>query len=178
MSYSSVHETTDLRTYAFKERAPRARSRIAFLRCLRPQALPDPFSQRPQRTCASDSRKSRVWLPDGAQRYPCLQRAWSRRPRSWLLAPQGAPRCLRREWGRNPTRDAPPRPQEIRQRGLFVDAFDGRRSELRARHNQKKGQWRDHPGDALEAGGALAEGQTLDGEPRSGVRPKKGIEIG
>ena len=46
---------------------------------LRPQmpsssALPDPFSQRPKRTSASDSRKSRVWLPDGAQRHPRLQR--------------------------------------------------------------------------------------------------------
>jgi transposase len=53
MSYSSVHETSDLRSYAFKAGAPRAGRRVALLRCLRPQALPDPFSQLPRRTSAS-----------------------------------------------------------------------------------------------------------------------------
>src|SRR5215212_239315 len=96
MSYSSAHETSDLRTYAFKEGARGFGGRVALLRCLRPQALPDPSGQRSGRTPASNSGKPRVWLPDGAQRHPRLQRA-----RPWcldarLLASQGGPRRLRR----------------------------------------------------------------------------------
>src|SRR5215203_1293407 len=165
MSYSSAHETSDLRSYAFKAGAPRAGKRVALLRCLRSQALPDPFGQLKGRTSASDSRKSRVWLPDGAQCHPRLQRAWSRRSRSWLIAPQGDPRRLRREWGRNPTAVAPPRPEEVRQREHFLDAFDGRRSQLRRRHDRKKGQRRDHPGYFVTIGGALGAGQTLGRKP-------------
>jgi hypothetical protein len=67
IGYSSAHETSHLRTYTFKEGAPGSGGRVALQRCLRPASLPDPFGQRPGRTCAPDSRKSRVWLPDGAQ---------------------------------------------------------------------------------------------------------------
>ena len=74
MSYSSVHETSDLRSYTLKGGARGSGGWVALLRCLRPQALPDPSGQRPGRAPASDSRKSRVWLPDGAQRHPRLQR--------------------------------------------------------------------------------------------------------
>lgn len=88
MSYSSAHETSDLRSYTFKAGAPRAGRRVALLRCLRPASLPDPFSQRPQRTSASDSRKSRVWLPDGAQCHPRLQREGTCCSRSRLLRPK------------------------------------------------------------------------------------------
>src|SRR5215204_5595210 len=86
MSYGSAYETSDLRSYTFKARAPRAGRRVALLRCLRPASLPDPFSQRPQRTSASDSRKSRVWLPEGAQCHPRLQREGTCCSASWLLA--------------------------------------------------------------------------------------------
>src|SRR5215212_10165024 len=96
MSYSSAHETSDLRSYAFEAGAPRAGRRVALLRCLRPASLPDPFGQRPRRTSASDSRKSRVWLPDGAQCHPRLQREGTCCSRSRLLASQRGPRRLRR----------------------------------------------------------------------------------
>src|SRR5215203_3447170 len=88
MSYSSAHETSDLRSYAFEGGARGPGGRVTLQRCLCPQALPDPFGQLPPRTPASDSRESRVRLPDGAQRHPCLQRegpwrlrAGSSRPR-------------------------------------------------------------------------------------------------
>src|SRR3954447_5203387 len=113
MRYSRVHETSDLRTYAFREGARGPGGRVALQRCLRPQAPPDPFGQRPRRTCASDSRKSRVWLPDGAQRHPRLRRAWPRRPPSRLLASQRGSLSLRRRRGRVPTADAPPPPQRV-----------------------------------------------------------------
>src|SRR5919205_2397810 len=138
MSYSSVHETSDLRTYAFKEGARGPAGRVALQRCLRPQTLPDPFGQLPPRTCPSDSRESRVWLAGGAQRHPRVRREGSRSPRSWLLASQRGPLSLRREWGRVPTADAPPPPPRVRQRGHLLDAFDGRLSELRGRYNRKK----------------------------------------
>src|SRR5215208_6032659 len=130
MSYSSAHETSNLRSYTLEEGAPRARSRVALLPCLRPPSLPDPFSQLPRRTCASDSRKSRVRFPNGAQCHPRLQRAWSRRTHARLLAPQGGPRRLRREWDRGTTRAPAPESEELRQREHLLDPCDGRRSEL------------------------------------------------
>src|SRR5215203_3763737 len=115
MSYSSAHETSDLRTYACKGGARGPGGRVALLRCLRPQALPDPSRQCPPRASASDRRKSRVRLPDGAQRHPCLRREGPRRPPSGLLASQRSPRRLRREGVGGFTPDAPPQPQELRQ---------------------------------------------------------------
>src|SRR5215213_1159018 len=107
MSYSSAHETSDLRTYACKGGARGPGGRVALLRCLRPQALPDPSRQCPPRASASDRRKSRVRLPDGAQRHPCLRREGPRRPPSGLLASQRSPRRLRREGVGGFTPDAP-----------------------------------------------------------------------
>src|SRR5918993_3422976 len=130
MSYSSAHETSDLRSYAFKEGARGSGGRVALLRCLRPQTLPDPFGQLPPRTCPSDSRESRVWLTDGAQCHPRLQREGPRRPPSRLLASQRGPRRLRRRRGRVLTADAPPPAERVRQRGHLLDACDGCRSEL------------------------------------------------
>jgi hypothetical protein len=178
MSYSGAYETSYLRSYAFEGGARGSGGRVALLRCLRPQTLPDPIGQRPPRASASHSGESRVRLPDGAQRHPCLQPEGSWRPPSGLFASQGSPRRLRREGVGGPARDAPPRSQEVRQTKQPVDPADGGRGQLRGGHNQEAGQWRDHPGDASKARGALAEGQTLDEEPRSGVREKKGIEIG
>src|SRR5215211_2962903 len=130
MSYSSAHETSDLRSYAFKTGAPRTGRRVALQRCLRPASLSDPFSQRPERTSASHSRKSRVWLPDGAQCHPRLQREGTCCSRSWLLASQRGPRRLRRRQGRVPTADAPPASEQLRQTEHLLDACDGCRSEL------------------------------------------------
>src|SRR5215217_5050620 len=48
------------------------------------------------------------------------------------------------------------------------------RGQLRGGHNTEAGQRRDHPGNAGKAWRALGAGQTLDGEPRSAVRPQKG----
>src|SRR5215208_1012573 len=127
MSYSSAHETSDLRTYACKGGARGPGGRVALLRCLRPQALPDPSRQCPPRASASDRRKSRVRLPDGAQRHPCLRREGPRRPPSGLLASQRSPRRLRREGIGGFRRDAPPQPQEVRQTKQPVDLTDGRR---------------------------------------------------
>src|SRR5215204_5395748 len=97
MSYSSAHETSDLRSYAFEGGARGPGGRVTLQRCLCPQALPDPFGQLPPRTPASDSRESRVRLPEGAQRHPCLQREGPWRPESRLLASERAPLSLRRE---------------------------------------------------------------------------------
>src|SRR5215204_2686948 len=130
MSYSSAHEASNLCTYAFEGGARGSGERVALLRCLRPQALPDPFSQRPERTSASDSRKSRVWLPDGAQCHPRFQREGTCCSRSRLLAPQRGPRRLRRRQGRVPTADAPPAPEQVWQTEHLLDACDGCRSEL------------------------------------------------
>src|SRR5215207_9124366 len=130
MSYSSAHETSDLRPYVFKEGAQGSGGRVALLRCLCPPSVPDPFGKLPGRTRPSDSRKSRVWLPDGAQCHPRLQRAWPRRPPSWLLASQRGPRCLRRRRGRVSTGDAPPPAEQVRQTEHLLDACDGCRSEL------------------------------------------------
>ncbi len=105
MSYSSAHETSDLRTYALKGGAQGSRGWVALLRCLRPQALPDTAGQRSGSASASDSRKSRVWLPDGAQRHPRLQPPRPRRPPSRLLASQRSPRRLRRERGAQALRE-------------------------------------------------------------------------
>src|SRR5215217_3298119 len=95
MSYSSAHETSYLRSYAFEGGARGPGGRVALLRCLRPQALPDPSRQCPPRASAWHSRKSRVRLPDGAQRHPCLRPEGPRRPPSGLLASQRSPRRLR-----------------------------------------------------------------------------------
>ena len=120
MSYSSAHETSNLRTYAFKEGAQSSGGRVALQRCLRPQALPDPSGQFKGRACASDSRKSRVRLTDGAQRHPRLQRAWPCCLDARLLASQGGPRRLRRGRGRVPEADAPPpAPSEFGKEGAF-----------------------------------------------------------
>src|SRR5215212_2523333 len=114
MSYSSAHETSDLRTYACKGGARGPGGRVALLR------------------------------------------------------------CLRREGVGGFTPDAPPQPQELRQTKQPVDLTDGRRGQLRGGHNTEAGQRRDHPGNAGKAWRALGAGQTLDGEPRSAVRPQKG----
>src|SRR5918994_4966984 len=53
MGYSSAHETSHLHTYTFKEGARGSGGRVTLLRCLRPQALPDPFGQLSPRTCPS-----------------------------------------------------------------------------------------------------------------------------
>src|SRR3712207_5909870 len=174
MRYSSAHETSDLRTYALKRGAQGSGGWVALLRCLRPQALPDTAGQRPGRAPASDSRKSRVWLPDGAQRHPRLQPPRPGRPTSRLVASQRSPRRLRRERGPGFTRDAPPGSQEVRQREQFVDPTDGRRGELRRGHNRQRAQWRNHPGYFGAFRGALGAGQALDREPRSRIRPQKG----
>src|SRR5215212_6074368 len=174
MSYSSAHETTDLRSYAFKGGARGSGGRVALLRCLRPPSLPDPSRQCPPRASASDSRKSRVRLPDGQKRHPCLQREGPWRPPSGLLASKRSPRRLRRERVGGSTRDAPPRPQKVRQTKQPVDLTDGRRGQLRGGHNTEAGQWRDHPSNARKAWRALGAGQALDREPRSPIRPKKG----
>lgn len=97
MSYSSAHETSDLRTCAFKAGVPRAGGRVAFLRCLRPAPLPDPSSQLSWRTRAPDSQEPRMRRTNRAQRHPRLQPARPWRPPSRLLASQRGPRCLQNE---------------------------------------------------------------------------------
>ena len=101
-------------------------------------------------------------------------RAWPGRPPSRLLASQRGPRRLRRERDRGTPGCRAPESEELWQRECPLDTADGRRGELRGRHNPKKGHGRNHPGEFVAPRGALAEGQTLSGELRSGVREKKG----
>src|SRR3954447_5306678 len=126
------------------------------------------------RTLAPYSREPRMRATNRAQRHPRVQRARSRRPQSRLLAPQRGPRRLRRGRDRGTTGDPAPESEELRQREYALDACYGRRSELRRRHNRKKGHGRDHPGDFVAAGGPLGGGEEMDREPGSGVREKKG----
>src|SRR5215208_3260993 len=157
MSYSSAHETSYLRSYAFEGGARGPGGRVALLRCLRPQALPDPSRQCPPRASAWHSRKSRVRLPDGAQRHPCLR-------------PEGVGGF---------TRDAPPQPQEVRQTKQPVDLTDGRRGQLRGRHNREAAQWREHPGETLARLGVRWErAKRWMESPDPQYARKKGLEIG
>src|SRR3712207_2496305 len=176
MSYSSGHETPDLRSYTLKGGARGSGGWVALQRGLRPQALPDPSCQRPGRAPSSHSRRSRVWLPDGAQRHRRLQREGPWRPPSRLLASQGSPRRLRRERLRDFTRDTPPRAQEVRQTKQLMDPTDGRLGQLRRGPNREAGQWRNHPGNARKAWCSVGAGQALGREPRSGIRPQKRAE--
>src|SRR5215210_4503197 len=174
MSYSSAHETSDLRAYAFEGGTLRARGRVAFLRCLRPSPLPDPSSQFSWRTLVPHSQEPRMRPTNRAQRHPRLRRARPRRPQCRLLAPQRGPLSLRRERDRGTTGDPAPESEELRQREYALDACYGRRGELRRRHNRKKDHGRDYPGDFVAPGGPLGAGEEMDREPRSGVREKKG----
>jgi hypothetical protein len=95
---------------------------------------------------------------------PSTAKAWA----LYRLAPrvpERGPRGLRRERGPDFTRDAPPGPQEVRQREQFVDPTDGRRGQLRRGDNRQRAQWRNHPGYFGASRGAVGTGQALDREP-------------
>src|SRR3712207_5235671 len=174
MSYSSGHETSDLRSYTLKGGARGSGGWVALLQCLRPQALPDPSCQRPGRAPSSHSRQISGVAPRrcATPSTPSTRGALARPP-SRLLASQGSPRRLRRERLRDFTRDTPPRAQEARQTKQLMDPTDGRLGQLRRGPNREAGQWRNHPGNARKAWCSVGAGQALGREPRSGIRPQK-----
>ena len=95
MRYGSGHETSDLRTYAFKGGARGVGSRAALLRCLRPSSLPDSSSQCSWRVSASDSREFALRIEDGQKRHPRLQREGLGCPDRGLFTPQRPTHRLR-----------------------------------------------------------------------------------
>src|SRR5215208_4781222 len=108
---------------------------------------------------------------------PSTRGPW--RPPSGLLASQRSPRRLRRERVGGFTPDAPPRPQEVRQTKQPVDLTDGRRGQLRGRHNIEAGQWREHPGETLARLGVRWErAKRWMESPDPQYARKKGLEIG
>ena len=70
MSYSSSHETSNLRTYALQGRAQTARSWIALKRHFHLAPLPDAFGELKGRTCPANSKESGLRAANGARRHP------------------------------------------------------------------------------------------------------------
>jgi hypothetical protein len=96
MSYGNEHETSYLRTYAFRRGARGAGGRSSLLRSLRTPPLPDTFSQCSRRDRTADSQKPGVRTANGARRHPRLQRARAGCSQSDLLTTYRGPRRLRR----------------------------------------------------------------------------------
>ena len=104
MRCSSAHETSDLRVRTLSKEERKAleaglRSSDAFVLRRCQILLASALGERPGRAPASDSRKSRVWLPDAAQRHPRLQPPRPGRPTSRLVASQRSPRAAFDESG-------------------------------------------------------------------------------
>ena len=70
MSYSGLHETSNIRPGTVKAGARRPQGGAALQGNLRDAPIPDTARQRPRPLAAQDRREPRVRLPDGAQRHP------------------------------------------------------------------------------------------------------------
>ena len=174
MSYPPRHETTNLCAFALGRRAQVPGGRPAFARCLRPPPLPNPARKLQGRECLPDRPLFGLQPTNCPQRYPRVQRERSGGSvAKGLLQAAHYPRGLRSPERPAIAGDASSGSSGVRQTHQLVDPELGRRGELRRGPNRRASQRRDHPGDAAEVGGALGAGQTVDQEPRSGVRERK-----
>src|SRR5688572_13454591 len=122
MSYSGLHETSNIRPGTVKAGARRPQGGAALQGNLRDAPIPDTAGQRPRPLAAQDRREPRVRLPDGAQRHPRLQREGHGRPHPRLLPSEACPRRLRRGGRRSLEGAFAPLPEGVRIPDEPVDA--------------------------------------------------------
>jgi hypothetical protein len=174
MGYSGTHEASNLCSGTLRKRTRSPRSGAALQRRLRSAPMPDPSGKLPRTIPSEDSPQFGMWLADGQERHPCLQRAWSRRPHARLLAPQARPRRFRRGKRRSLAGDAPPLPEGVRVRLKPLDFGDGRRGCLREGAHPEAGLGRDRTGHfSAPSRSGMAQSQKVDHFPRPTVRKKK-----
>ncbi len=165
MSYGNDHETSHLRTYAFRRGVRGARGGPSLLRSLRTPPLPDTFSQCSRRDRTADSQKPVLRSANSARCHPRLQQARAGCSQSELIASQRGPCRLRRGECAHSAGAVAPLSERIRQTEQPLDAQRCRRDELRGGTDERASERGDHPSYAFEAWGALEAGQTLDREP-------------
>ena len=181
MSYSSAHETSHLRTYAFRRRSAKSLRQG----CVPP--MPSSFRRCQILLASSRGEHSPRHSPrtSDAANKPCATPSTT--STSEDSAPsKPAPRALGRSTPPSTrARPVPLReilhqnPRNFGEGSTLLDAGDGRRSELRRRHNRKKGQ-RGRPSGRLCRGwGSVGSGRRRWMEsPDPEYARKKGLEIG
>jgi hypothetical protein len=175
MSYSGLHETSNLCTFAFGKGAREPRGGAALQRFLRDAPMPDTFGKLSRTIPSKDRPEFGMRLADGQERHPRLQRSRPSRPHAWILAPQVRPCRFRRRERRGSQRDAPPLAEGvwIRQHES-VDFGDGRRSRFRGGTHTKASLRGDHPGDSgAPPRSSMDASQAVDHLPRPPLRKKK-----
>src|SRR4029434_10549244 len=173
MRYTSQYANTTLYSTFDDRRTGGPDHRAPLLpRFYRPAVLYAPG----QRGGAADDRHcshSALQRPDRPQCHLRVPRVGAWRPPAPILTPPYDPGHVRCRRPRPPAGVAPSEPPDLWQTHQPLDTRLGGRDQLCPGADDASGQRGDYPGDPGPDGGALEAGQTLDHQPRSGLRPKK-----
>src|SRR5262249_22377953 len=147
---------------------------LAVAQCLYLASLSNPARQCPGPDGPRDWRGSGMRRPDRPQRPACLQYSGAGSPTTTFLRSPADSSCgVQRHATRAGACAAAPEPPHLWQTHQSVDVALSRRGGVCRGAHVATGQWRSHSSGAGAPRCALATGQTLDYQPRSGVRPKK-----